>query len=46
MNDSLMKQIQSQPELMTNLTSGIEQSISAYISRMAQKTEIYIREVG
>ena len=45
-NDSLKKQIQSQPELMTNLTSGIEQSISAYISRMAQKTEIYIREVG
>lgn len=44
MNDSLQKQIQSQPEVMAGLASGIEQSIAAYISRMVQKTEIFIRE--
>ena len=45
MSNSLQKQIQSQPELMAKLTSGIEQSISAYISHMAQKTEISIQGV-
>lgn len=43
MNDSLQKQLEAQPELLRALTTGIEQSIAAYIGRMVQKTEIYIR---